>query len=239
MHFVIISIYYLPLVGFLFRMVAPNSKRSIIIILYQAGNQTKDIVKLMKISRTMVQKTVKRFKEIGSAADRPGRGRKRSARTEQNKTSFVRWFDEIPEDPYEKWAKNWKSTKNRSESSSGRTWDSTPTESKKSPRTHRQNYIKQTWKIPTVSQKAFFGTLQNDHFFGWENIHNWTFHESSKWSHPVPKHLFCQFQWQTDRKTCSSSVNHCLGGYRLSWKVLPRVRPPERQDQHRNLSNLI
>ena len=90
MHFVIISIYYLPLVGFLFRMVAPSSKRSIIIILYQAGNQTKDIVKLMKISRTMVQKTVKRFKEIGSAADRPGRGRKRSARTEQNKTSFVR-----------------------------------------------------------------------------------------------------------------------------------------------------
>ena len=131
MHFVIISIYYLQLVGFLFRMVAPSSKRSIIIILYQAGNQTKDIVKLMKISRTMVQKTVKRFKEIGSAADRPGRGRKRSARAEQNKTSFVRWFDEIPEDPYEKWAKNWKSTKNRSESSSGRAWDSTPTESKK------------------------------------------------------------------------------------------------------------
>ncbi|PAV73763.1 hypothetical protein WR25_16294 [Diploscapter pachys] len=44
----------------------------------------------MKISRTIVQKTVKRFREIGSAADRPERGRKRSARTEQNKTSFVR-----------------------------------------------------------------------------------------------------------------------------------------------------
>ncbi|PAV93597.1 hypothetical protein WR25_12821 [Diploscapter pachys] len=66
-------------------MLAPSSKRPIIIILHQTGHQTKDIVKLLKISRTMVQKTVKRFKEIGSTADRPGRGRKRSARTEQNK----------------------------------------------------------------------------------------------------------------------------------------------------------
>ena len=85
MYFVIIFMYYLPLVGFLFRMVAPNSKRPMMIILHQAGYQTKDIVKLLKISRTTVQKTVKRSKEIGSVADRSGRSRKRSARMEQNK----------------------------------------------------------------------------------------------------------------------------------------------------------
>ncbi|PAV72697.1 hypothetical protein WR25_15093 [Diploscapter pachys] len=51
----------------------------------QAGNQTKDIVKLLKVSRAMVQKTVKRFKEVGFTADRPGKGRKRSAQMEQNK----------------------------------------------------------------------------------------------------------------------------------------------------------
>ena len=105
LYFVIIFIYYLPLIKFLFRMVAPSSKRSTIITLHQAGHQTKDIVKLLKISRKTVQKAVKRFKETGSTADRPGRGKKKSVRTEQNKKKLREMIRRNPRRSMRKMAK--------------------------------------------------------------------------------------------------------------------------------------
>ena len=144
MYFVIIFMYYLPLVGFLFRMVAPNSKRPMMIILHQAGYQTKDIVKLLKISRTTVQKTVKRSKEIGSVADRSGRSRKRSARMEQNKKKLRDMIRRNSRRSIRKMVKKLKINEKSVRTIIRKDLRLNSYRIQKSPRTHGQNDVKQT-----------------------------------------------------------------------------------------------
>lgn len=57
------------------------AKREAIIELHRAGKKNSEIVKLIKAPRSTVYHTVKRFNELGNAADRPRSGRPRTART--------------------------------------------------------------------------------------------------------------------------------------------------------------
>ena len=58
-----------------------SAKREVIIELHRAGYTNSEIVKLIKALRSTFHHTVKRFKELGNATDRPPSGRPRSART--------------------------------------------------------------------------------------------------------------------------------------------------------------
>lgn len=58
--------------------------RPAIIRLHENGKSMNKIAKDLGISRCAVQNAVKRFEETGSNEDRPGRGRKKSARSKKN-----------------------------------------------------------------------------------------------------------------------------------------------------------
>ena len=58
-----------------------SAKREAIIELHCAGYTNSEIVKLIKVPRSTIHHTVKRFKELGNIEDRPQSGRTRSACT--------------------------------------------------------------------------------------------------------------------------------------------------------------
>lgn len=58
--------------------------RPAIIRMHENGKSMNQIAKDLGISRCAVQKAVKRFEETGSNKDRPGRGRKKTARSKKN-----------------------------------------------------------------------------------------------------------------------------------------------------------
>ena len=55
-------------------------KRTAIVELFKGGNFRQDISKGLKVNRTLVWKTLKRYKETGDIQNRPGQGRPRTAR---------------------------------------------------------------------------------------------------------------------------------------------------------------
>ena len=58
-----------------------RAEREAMIKLHRAGYTNSEIVKLIKVPRSTVHHTGKRFKELGNLADRPRSGRPRSTRT--------------------------------------------------------------------------------------------------------------------------------------------------------------
>ena len=52
-----------------------KNTRSAILELYKKGLKNMKIAKLLKLNRTSIWKTVKRFKELNSSSDRPHKGR--------------------------------------------------------------------------------------------------------------------------------------------------------------------
>ncbi|CAG0900337.1 unnamed protein product [Darwinula stevensoni] len=62
-----------------------KSNRDVIVRLFQEGIKQSDIARSLNLSRQLVSKAIKRYKESGSNNDRPGRGRKRSANTAANR----------------------------------------------------------------------------------------------------------------------------------------------------------
>ena len=61
-----------------------SNRRIAILHLHDQGKRNCEIVQLLGVRGDMVSKTIKRFKEVGHAGDRPGRGRKRTVNTSQN-----------------------------------------------------------------------------------------------------------------------------------------------------------
>lgn len=55
-----------------------NSNRDVIVRLFQEGRKQSDIARSLNLSRQLVSKAIKRYKETGSNKDRPGKGRKRN-----------------------------------------------------------------------------------------------------------------------------------------------------------------
>jgi len=62
-----------------------SNRRIAILHLHDQGKRNCEIVRLLGVRGDMVSKTIKRFKEVGHAGDRPGRGRKRTVNTSQNR----------------------------------------------------------------------------------------------------------------------------------------------------------
>ena len=61
-----------------------SSLREAIIRAHERGKTVMEIVDFLGISQSTVSKAIKRFEETGSNEDRPGRGRKKSARSKEN-----------------------------------------------------------------------------------------------------------------------------------------------------------
>ena len=59
------------------------AQREAIIELHRAGKKNSDIIKLIKAPKSTVYNTIKRFKELGNASDRPRSGRPRTPRTQK------------------------------------------------------------------------------------------------------------------------------------------------------------
>ncbi len=86
-----------------------EGKRSEVIKLRQNGLKTSEIVndlKVLKINRRFVQRSVKRFNETGSSADRPKIGRPRTSGTRRLKKLSHPEFQEILRDQSEKCPEN-------------------------------------------------------------------------------------------------------------------------------------
>ena len=62
-----------------------SNKRSSILELFCLGKRQCEIVRLLNVKRDVVSKAIKRFKELGTEHDRPGRGRKRTVNTSSNR----------------------------------------------------------------------------------------------------------------------------------------------------------
>lgn len=62
-----------------------SAERTRIIALFEIGYRQVDIANSLNVSKQLVSKTIKRFKDLGHDGDRPGRGRKRSVRTAKNR----------------------------------------------------------------------------------------------------------------------------------------------------------
>ena len=58
-----------------------ESKRSAVIQLFEAGNTKSQIVRLLKTNKMFVFRTLSRYNDTGSIADRPRPGRPRTVRT--------------------------------------------------------------------------------------------------------------------------------------------------------------
>ena len=61
-----------------------SSLREAIIRAHDRGKTVMEIADFLGISHSTVSKAIKRFEETGSNEDRPGRGRKKSARSKEN-----------------------------------------------------------------------------------------------------------------------------------------------------------
>lgn len=62
-----------------------SNKRTAILELFRQGKRQCEIVRLLNVPQRTVSKAVNRFKELGHEGDRPGRGRKRSVNTNDNR----------------------------------------------------------------------------------------------------------------------------------------------------------
>lgn len=62
-----------------------SEQRGAIISLHESGKRQCDIVNILGVSRQLVSSAIKRYVELGSIGDRPGRGRKRTVRTARNR----------------------------------------------------------------------------------------------------------------------------------------------------------
>jgi transposase len=58
--------------------------RAAIIRMHERGTGKREIGRLLGIDESTVRKAIKRFEETGSNQDRPGRGPKKTARSQQN-----------------------------------------------------------------------------------------------------------------------------------------------------------
>ncbi|RCN46082.1 hypothetical protein ANCCAN_07854 [Ancylostoma caninum] len=65
-------------------MVRSSVHRSTIITLHQDGVSSREIARRLGLCRSVVFKTIRRFKDLGTSKDRPGRERPRSVTTQEN-----------------------------------------------------------------------------------------------------------------------------------------------------------
>lgn len=82
-----------------------SSRRAAIIELHLANNTNSKITKSLGVSRQLVSKTIKRFKETGSLTDRPRSGRPKTATTPANVKSIRNQIDYDPKRSARKMAK--------------------------------------------------------------------------------------------------------------------------------------
>lgn len=66
-------------------MAERSARRNAIVELHKRGHRQCDIVRMLRAPQSTVSTTLKRYRELGHEGDRPGRGRKRSVATRQNK----------------------------------------------------------------------------------------------------------------------------------------------------------
>ncbi|VDL79151.1 unnamed protein product [Nippostrongylus brasiliensis] len=69
-------------------MVAPSPKRGAIIMSHHAGMAVVKIAKRLNVNRSVVWRTIKRFEELGTMADRPRSGHPVTARTDSNRRNM-------------------------------------------------------------------------------------------------------------------------------------------------------
>ncbi|VDL81180.1 unnamed protein product [Nippostrongylus brasiliensis] len=69
-------------------MVAPSPKRGAIIMLHHAGMAVVKISKRLNVNRSVVWRTIKRFEELGTMADRPRSRHPVTARTDSNRRNM-------------------------------------------------------------------------------------------------------------------------------------------------------
>ena len=63
----------------------PNTNRAAILNLHKENLSQAEIARRLLLPRSTVSRAIKRFNELGTDADRNGRGRKRTVRTSNNK----------------------------------------------------------------------------------------------------------------------------------------------------------
>jgi len=83
----------------------PNTNRAAIIDLYQKGFAQAEIVRRLLVPQRTVSHAIKRFNELGTDADRAGRGRKRTVCTSKNKKIIKKRLQRNPRRSVRKMAK--------------------------------------------------------------------------------------------------------------------------------------
>lgn len=89
-----------------------NDLRRLIILAFQRGERQVEIFRRLKsngISRQLISKTIKRWREMGSIADRPRSGRPRTARLVHHSwcKEYDIEFEEIRDASRECWLYHW------------------------------------------------------------------------------------------------------------------------------------